>query len=173
MFPNPRRRFSRLQIKVISAKSNKTTCINLFKQRRRMKSFNFIPVYHGTFFIYGQLSWDLWEHIHKENILNKFVVGITQKQKLTTQKRKEKFVGNNENVIAAGFVLGCVICWICFVTLLQPLMQIAKFPRVIKCYQSLSRDILCSPVKTLRLIQCASRNSKNTCGVWKVWKTKF
>ena len=67
-----------------------------------MKSFNFIPVYHGTFFIYGQLSWDLWEHIHKENILNKFVVGITQKQKLTTQKRKEKFVGNNENVIAAG-----------------------------------------------------------------------
>ena len=111
MFPNPRRRFSRLQIKVISAKSNKTTCINLFKQRRRMKSFNFIPVYHGTFFIYGQLSWDLWEHIHKENILNKFVVGITQKQKLTTQKRKEKFVGNNENVIAAGAEKPCpVVC---------------------------------------------------------------
>ena len=58
-----------------------------------MKSFNFIPVYLGTFFIYGQLSWDLCEHIHKENIQNKFVVGITQKQKLTTQKKREKFVG--------------------------------------------------------------------------------
>ena len=48
-----------------------------------------------------------WVEIYESTFIrkifqNKFVVGITQKQKLTTQKRKEKFVGNNENVIAAG-----------------------------------------------------------------------
>ena len=51
-----------------------------------------------------------WVEIYESTFIrkifqNKFVVGITQKQKLTTQKKKKKFFflgKSNENVIAAG-----------------------------------------------------------------------
>ena len=51
-----------------------------------------------------------WVEIYESTFIrkifqNKFVVGITQKQKLTTQKKKKSFFflgKSNENVIAAG-----------------------------------------------------------------------
>lgn len=62
-----------------------------------------------------------WVEIYESTFIrkifqNKFVVGITQKQKLTTQKREKKsFWENNENVIAAGAVRCNLLDMFCYV----------------------------------------------------------
>lgn len=81
-----------------------------------MKSFNFIPMYRGTFFIYGQLSWDLWEHIHKENIPKQIRCwNYTETKVNDAKERKKSFWENNENVIAAGAVRCNLLDMFCYV----------------------------------------------------------